>query len=616
MWRLEVFPVSRRGNSGLRGGTVLEMGSVFLQTARIARNFVLWELLDSVSKKVLPSSDAPYQVVILIYIDDPLRDLFAGRPIEQSPDTPRSLARVVQWVDKCNAEHPDCTTSPPSLPARVIDVGDESSGYCVKLCEMNCGESGNYITLSHCWGTVTQFTTTKASIRAHTNKIMYDELPKSFRDAIAITRLLGVRYIWIDSICICQDDGKDWERESANMTNIYMNSYLTLAASAARDSSIGCFLPRNPTRYAEIPFTTQGGISGNIQAFILPVRKEYYPNLYISMADHIEMPDHPLLTRAWAVQERYLPRRTLHFGKHQMYFECGKTFGGENGLNVSWRYDSVHSHPDKGRNGEVLGNKGKLPLSQWQSLLWDYGTRKLTRPSDKLPAISGIARLFAESLDDEYVAGLWSKSLIEGLYWQGLSVHRVPTYRAPSWSWASVDGIPASGSFDRCAQWEPVAEILEYKVDLKGKNIFGEVTNGWIKLKAPLLPLTLDPRIDPENDGIHYSVNPKIWTEDWKGEPGGTYSRFDFDFTGPDRREDAHAMVKSLEGVPIFALILASMKWDESDETVFYPSLIVRYAEGDNSAMQRLGFVDFDNNELGECIQLEHAEERHVIKLV
>jgi hypothetical protein len=114
-------------------------------------------------------------------------------------------------VKQCN-EHPTCSAELPPLPARVIDVGDEVNGYCVKLSEME-GETGRYICLSHCWGKVDQFTTTKASFATHKTNINYNHLPKSFRDAIVITRLLGIRYIWTDSICICQDDGEDWERE-------------------------------------------------------------------------------------------------------------------------------------------------------------------------------------------------------------------------------------------------------------------------------------------------------------------------------------------------------------------------------------------------------------------
>jgi hypothetical protein len=541
-------------------------------------------------------------------LGDPLGSVYAGRPIEESPTSPKTMTLVTSWVKECN-EHPTCTAGLPSLPARVIDVGDESNGYFVKLCEME-GETGKYICLSHCWGKVNHFTTTKASFATHTTNINYNELPKSFRDAIVITRLLGIRYIWIDSICICQDDGEDWERESAKMTSIYMNSYLTIAASAAKDSSVGCFIPRRPPKYVGIPYTTKHGTSGELQAFLLPMRKEALPDLYMDMADHIGEVDHPLSTRAWAVQERVLPRRTLHFGKHQMYFECNKGLRGENGLHIPWRYHSIH-YNEQDRHGHALTEDWNATLALWQSLLWNYGPRNLTEPSDKLPAISGLARLLAERLDDEYMAGLWRKSMIEGLLWQGLGVRRVPKYRAPSWSWASVDGIPAMGMDTK---WEPLADILDCKVERKGKNIFGEVKSGWIKIQAPLVPLILDERVDPEGTGIPYDNNPKVRTE--KGDPEGLHSRFDFPFSEPTGREDALVVVAGLKGVDIFALILAKGLPEDENNEVNYHSLIVRPAEGDSSAMQRVGFINFSPEELGKYSQLDHPEERPIITLI
>jgi hypothetical protein len=539
---------------------------------------------------------------------DPLEYMYAGRPIEESPSNPKTMELMKNWVKQCN-EHSNCVAELPPLPARVIDVGDEANGYCVKLCETG-GETERYICLSHCWGKVDHFTTTKASFTMHTTNISFDKLPKSFRDAIAITRILGIRYIWIDSICICQDDGEDWERESAKMTSIYMNSYLTIAASAAKDSSIGCFLPRQPSKSVRVPYTTKQGISGELQAFLLPMRKEALPDLYIETADNIGEVDHPLATRAWAVQERILPRRTLHFGKHQVYFECNEGFKGENGLHVPWRYHSIYSN-QRNRFGRLVTEERNPTLALWHSMLWNYGPRLLTKPSDKLPALSGLARLLSERLDDEYVAGLWRKSLIEGLLWQGLKVRRVSKCRAPSWSWASVDGIPATGMHGK---WEPLAEILDCKVEMKGKNIHGEVKSGWIKMQAPLVPLILDQRVDPEGTGIPYQNNPKVRTEN--GDPNGFYSRFDFPFSEPTGREDALAMVESLKGVDIFALILAKGLPEEEDSEVNYHSLIVRFAEGDGNSMQRLGFINFSLDFLGECSQLDHPEERPIITLV
>lgn len=353
-----------------------------------------------------------------------------------------TLARAVDWVNKCN-EHPNCSTGIRPLPSRVIDIGD-SNEPCVRLVETS-GDSGIYATLSHCWGTSMHLTSTRSSLAARKKGIVFAEMPKTFQDAIIVARAVGIKYIWIDTLCIMQDDGEDWERESANMTSVYANSYLTIAATNAKDGSIGCFTPRPPKRYVSIDYKSKEGISGQALAFLLPIQKEALDDFYITMEEE------PLSKRAWALQERALARRTLHFGKHQMYFECNNGFLGENGLRFEQRYNSVHTPMNSTDSTQavdlmdstgstsgkfLLGSvnaKANPTLNHWYELLWAYGPRKLTKDSDKLPAISGLARIFSERLNDQYMAGLWRNSLIEGLLWQGLRVHQVPEYRAPSW---------------------------------------------------------------------------------------------------------------------------------------------------------------------------------------
>jgi hypothetical protein len=485
------------------------------------------------------------------------------------------------------------------LPARVIDVGNGDGNPSVKLCDSE-GKFGTYITLSHCWGSATHVTTTRASLAARKSGIDFNELPKTFQDAIIVTRALGVRYIWIDSLCICQDDRADWDRESAKMHSVYSNSYLTIAATCAKDSSIGCFVPRPPRRYVSLSHTLKPGLNSQVLAFLLPVQKEAMNDFYIDMIGE------PLSNRAWGFQERMLPRRTLHYGKHQMYFECVEGFLGENGLRFDQRYHSVHI------TGQTIRKRKSDDLSQWYQLLWAYGPRKLTHNSDKLPALSGIAQIFAERLDDQYVAGLWRKSLIEGLLWQGLQVHRVPEYRAPSWSWASVDGIPAAGLDGK---WEPLATVIDCHVELKGINPYGEVKSGWIKLQAPLEPLFLAPLVDPDNTGIPYENNPKVWTE--TGNPEGVHSRFDFAFSGKSGKEEGLAIVQSLEGMSLFALLLATTIYEEDgDESILYRALIVCLAGDGSQSMRRLGFVTMDDDILGKCKALDPSIERPIITLV
>ena len=106
-------------------------------------------------------------------------------------------------------------------------------------------ELAHYTTLSHCWGKKRIVTTTKATLGQRKLEVQWPRLSRTFQDAINITRALGIRYIWIDSLCIIQDDKEDWERESAKMAEIYSCSYLNLAATGSADGDGGCFFNRS-----------------------------------------------------------------------------------------------------------------------------------------------------------------------------------------------------------------------------------------------------------------------------------------------------------------------------------------------------------------------------------
>jgi hypothetical protein len=511
---------------------------------------------------------------------------------------------VVDWVKKCNA-HQECSASLMHLlPSRVIDVGEATDAACIKLYETD-GESGTYITLSYCWGFSRQFTTTRSSIEARKSGIDFNELPKTFQDAIVVARTLGVRYLWIDSLCICQDDLEDWQRESAKMAQVYKNSYLTIAATRSSDNSSGCFGARPPKQYVSIPHTMEGGISGQLLAFLLPVREEAAAEKYIAMKEE------PLSQRAWALQERILARRTLHYGKHQMYFECNRGFLGENGLHLTDRYNSLHSSTAKLQSDPSYREGHSQPnpiLDQWFALLKAYAPRQLTKASDRLPALSGLAQIYSGKLNDTYVAGLWRNSLLEGLLWRGLGGSRHDLeYLAPSWSWVSFSGIPASRP---CGNWNFIAEIIDVHVELKGSNIYGEVTTGWIKIRAPLVRIFLNELSGNETE-IRYDRDPKVRTEN--GDQRGGRSHFDIH---PTKLADTAAMIKSFENVEIFALIIAkTFKVEEADE-VEYRSLIVGKSEDGSGSMRRLGVLSLANEILGSCTALENVEERPVIKLV
>ncbi|EWZ33789.1 heterokaryon incompatibility protein-domain-containing protein [Fusarium oxysporum Fo47] len=535
---------------------------------------------------------------------NPLAQLIRGRPVEQYGGTAKAITRAHDWVTECN-EHPKCSPGDTLLPGRVVDVGDDINSPYAKLRETYGQERGKYISLSYCWGKEPQFTTTKATLEERKRQITISDLSQTHQDVIKLARELGVRYLWIDSICICQGDYDDWERESAKMLSIYANSYLTVAASKAKNHSEGLFSETKPKEYKTFEYKS-GELSGQAMAFNLPIDKESGASSYVSL------PDEPLSDRGWALQERVLPCRTLLYTKQQMFFECSAGFRGEDGTVLDWRFVNVHDMPDGQDEEKEPDDEGeedddpKASLYQsWYSLLWIYGPRKLTKASDKLPAISGLASIFAQRLNDEYIVGLWRSKLLEGLLWQSLRCRRVSDYRAPSWSWASMDGIPGLGVR---APYEEVARILDVNVDLKGKNIYGEVTSGRLRIQAPMERLYLDVKDwDPTKPGFAYDNNPPVRTAHDE-----THSRFDFDFTADDAPQEALKIVKSLEGKEFFALILLKVK--EPDEETYHAVMVKRVDGGEE--YERLGFGFIDKKALGCRPELEAQDKFPVITLV
>jgi hypothetical protein len=205
------------------------------------------------------------------------------------------------------------------LPTRVLYVGDpKDSGYSSDLVRLIYGSEASryeYLALSHCWGNVSdeekeQYCTTKANISKRLGGFSLSELPKTFQDAVEVTRELGVLYLWIDSLCIIQygDNHEDWKRESGRMESVFSEAYCTIAATAAADSNAG-FLKRD------------------IRTEHVYVQDTLGRQLYIStdIDDFNNHVDRALLnTRAWVMQERVLSRRTIHFSANQTYWECGE----------------------------------------------------------------------------------------------------------------------------------------------------------------------------------------------------------------------------------------------------------------------------------------------------
>lgn len=329
----------------------------------------------------------------------------------------------------------------------------------------------NYVCLSHRWDSSSKLhTTTTTTLVSRKHGIELSSLPPTFQDAIVITRALGLQYIWIDCLCIIQDSKADWEEESAKMGAYYGSSWLTIAAGV--ESSQGLFGSRDIS-------------SDELQYWKVDHLQSDGSTLYFS--DHDvgltlgNEQESILQSRAWALQEELLSPRYHGFQEKQMYYRSGGYITFESGY-------KEHLHPLVGMIG-ISRDEGQIPLDpfllqadNWfRDIVQDYSARNLTVKNDKLPALSGVAHEFQRVQGGHYLAGLWEKDLPFDLCWttqySPVPCRKPTKYRAPSWSWAAIDGR-VSHADPRSNYLEREADVVHVSTELKGSDPMGEVVGG------------------------------------------------------------------------------------------------------------------------------------------
>jgi Heterokaryon incompatibility protein (HET) len=340
----------------------------------------------------------------------------------------------------CGTNHHMCGPARKTrLPTRVIEVCDTGSPH-VLLRAPAADMTDLYACLSHCWGAhPSTFQLTSENKHHLTNScIPLCEMPRTFVDAVVITRKLNIPYLWIDSMCIIQDDNADWVRESLAMAEVYQNSAITIAATASADSSTGCFLDGQLHQHILLQL-------GRYELFVRrlprPSGRGHGHRLCIT-ADDEKL---PLLQRGWVYQERLLSPRLIHFLENDVIWECNSSISCHCELyqpkEISGSDHDTRIAPKLNHSSSFLFGAGELH-QRWLSVVEEYTPLRLTVPTDRLPALSGLAARFAAANGDNYVAGLWECTIASDLLWRVSSVpiERPTGFRAPSWSWASVTG--------------------------------------------------------------------------------------------------------------------------------------------------------------------------------
>lgn len=221
----------------------------------------------------------------------------------------------------------------------------------------------------------------------HQQGIAFEDLPRTFQEFVEFAQCIGIRYVWIDSLCIIQGNSQDWHSEAANMRGVYQNAALVIAASGAKDSSQGLFINDRPARHVfRLPYWMDAEVKGTFNMMQSPDESEWHPK------------HGPLEKRAWALQERYLARRLISFMPRGILWSCNTIELDEAGEGV-WGFDRT---------------------KDWFRLLGEYTRRSLTFPSDRAEAVRGVAGdLTRWSRKDRYIAdyGVWEKGLTDQLLW-------------------------------------------------------------------------------------------------------------------------------------------------------------------------------------------------------
>ena len=359
---------------------------------------------------------------------------------------------------------------PDFHPTRLIYVADSNPRLVLSD---NIKGFPEYATLSHCWGTVEFLTLRQDNLHTFTVSIPAAALPQTFQDAIKVVRALGLRYLWIDSLCIMQDkECGDWAKEASKMTQVYGSSTINIAATAAANGSEGLF--RKGSEHRNCSFFTSAKIDG-VETSLQCVPKMLYLRVIASS---------PLAKRGWVLQERLLAPRTVHFSKSQVFWECNKKVACESFPNGLLRL----------MKGEEFLEKKPVSQYLWEEIVQLYSHGQLTVKGDKLVAIAGVAREFAKSLQDaDYFAGLWAgEDFIRQLCWvtrSGLTLSG--PYQGPTWSWSSVNSRISFPPRDEGRQYVNYVQLLDKDIKLRGPDLnpdpFGAVLEATIFILCDVL---------------------------------------------------------------------------------------------------------------------------------
>ncbi|KAJ4127148.1 hypothetical protein NW768_008775 [Fusarium equiseti] len=414
---------------------------------------------------------------------------------------PKSRDWIHNEIKTCVRQHNHPHPQKGFVPDRLIKVDEVEPRLVITTDDpefISIDQQPIYAALTYCWGppphSDQQLKTTSSNMGDHMQAIPQHKLPQVAKDAIAVTRELGISYLWIDALCILQDFGSDWNHQCTQMDNIYGNAYMTICSASSANCEEGFIFKKDKTRPIRIH-----SFEPDDKPIFFAIYLPFFQNHAAEDFDGAEWYE-----RGWTFQERMGSSRIVTFGKQNLHFACQHT-----SHSMGYQRDDLGRgfkmiHRDLLTDGDV-----SLVYEGWDNDVAAEFSRfgmAFAHPTDILPSFAGIASLFQRRLQDTYLAGLWKKDLHRGLVWTTyrkfqevsftdllIQLQSPSPYVAPSWSWVAkswvlsgrlnaVYFLPLLSEYVDNIQGE--VEITDARIVLKGSNPFGEIINACLDIRG------------------------------------------------------------------------------------------------------------------------------------
>jgi hypothetical protein len=528
-----------------------------------------------------------------------------GRVVASNADNDECLDLAKDWFERCTRNHgPACSLQAEvPLPTRLIHIPrDEKEP--LRLC-VTRGQKGRYVALSYCWGDGATFQTNADTMNDRLAGFDVEELPRTLRDAVHVSRRMGFEFLWIDQVCIQQKNLEDWSRESAAMAAVYGNAAFTICADNGASTDTGILRERDVLRSHHF---------GPFEGQCLQTIEDPWESMCWQ----------PLYARGWAFQERILSSRNLHFMSDQIAWECNTTlyreaFRGREtnppdhfAKNMFTKY--FHQRPE--RFGDVNDSDERqkelemfAQIGAWNSITQEMAVRFFTIESDQLPAMSGMATALQVPGMGRYLAGVWEYNPFLSMAWYcRWNQEPQEAYRGPTWSWVGAEGQLmwhtrsyhdriSSEELDEWKAWDAKygPRLLEDHMILKSSDLKGDVLEGsHLTIKGFCRDIYILEQPHIEYDEWGYICNEEVPNEE------GTKVHMDRKDNGwasiSSFSEDLADLNEGLTTVEVPKYLCAQIARERKPKD-FYPktlALILSKIEGEEDGYKRVGLLAFD----------------------